>query len=65
MPPFTELYRVWLPRPATGDIRKLFYVASAMHTNFYENRDTAENVAGALDEIGRLLDKLEPLAATA
>ena len=62
------LYRVvsrLVAETGDGDIRNLFYIASALHTNFYENWDTAENVAGALDEIRRLLDKLEPLAATA
>ena len=48
-----------------GDIRDLFYVANALHTNFYENWDNAENVAGALSRIERFVDRLEPLAAPA
>ena len=46
------------------DIRRWFQIANALHTNFYENWDDAENVAGGLDDVERLLDKLEPLAAT-
>ena len=58
------LYRVvsrLVSETGDADIRNLFYIASALHTNFYENWDTAENVAGALDEIERLLDRLAPL----
>ena len=49
----------------TGDdeIRRLFKVANALHTNFYENWDTAQSVEGDLNDVARLLDKLEPLAA--
>ena len=46
------------------DIRRWFQIANALHTNFYENWDDAENVAGSLDDVERLLDRLEPLAAT-
>ena len=46
-----------------GDIRDLFHIANALHTNFYENWDNAENVAGALSRIERFVDRLEPLAA--
>ena len=45
-----------------GDIRDLFHIANALHTNFYENWDNAENVAGALSRIERFVDRLEPLA---
>ena len=50
----------------TGDaeIRRLFHVASALHVNFYENWDNAENVASGLDDVQRFLDKLEPLASS-
>ena len=44
-----------------ADISNLFQVASGLHHNFYENRDTAQNVARALDEVERFLDKLEPM----
>ena len=49
----------------TGDaeIRRLFHVAIALHVNFYEDWDNAENVASGLDDVQRFLDKLEPLAA--
>ena len=44
-----------------ADISNLFQVASGLHQNFYENWDTAQNVARALDEVERFLDKLEPM----
>ena len=49
----------------TGDneIRRLFMIANALHANFYENWDTADNVARALSRIERFVDRLEPLAA--
>ena len=46
-----------------GDIRDLFHIANALHINFYENWDNAENVAGALSRIERFVDRLESLAA--
>ena len=48
----------------TGDdeIRRLFHVAGSLHTNFYENWDTADNVAAGLADIRKFLDKLVPLA---
>ena len=48
----------------TGDaeIRRLFHVASALHVNFYEDWDNAENVASGLDDVQRFLEKLDPLA---
>ena len=45
-----------------ADIRRLFRVANALHVNFYENWDTADNVAGALSQVERFVGKLEPLA---
>ena len=45
-----------------GDIRDLFHIANALHINFYENWDNAENVAGALSRIEQFVDRLEPLA---
>ena len=47
----------------TGDveIRRLFHVASALHVNFYEDWDNADNVASGLDDVERFLNKLEPL----
>lgn len=49
----------------TGDaeIRRLFHVASALHVNFYEDWDNAENVGSGLDDVERFLDKLQPLAS--
>ena len=48
----------------TGDaeIRRLYRVADSLHINFYEDLDTVADVAAGLDDVGRLLDKLEPLA---
>ena len=47
----------------TGDaeIRRLYRVASDLHTNFYEGTDTAADVKAGLDDVQRLLDKLAPL----
>ena len=47
----------------TGDaeIRRLYRVADSLHINFYEDLDTVEDVAAGLEDVGRLLDKLEPL----
>ena len=47
----------------TGDaeIRRLYRVAYSLHINFYEDLDTVEDVAAGLEDVGRLLDKLEPL----
>ena len=39
----------------------LFHVAGQLHTNFYENWDTAEGVASGLGDVSIFLDKLEPL----
>ncbi len=48
----------------TGDdqLRNLFQVANSLHTNFYENWDTADNVSAALADVRLLVDKLAPLA---
>ena len=45
----------------TGDveIRRLYRVAHSLHINFYEDLDTAEDVAAGLEDVQRLLDKLE------
>lgn len=45
-----------------ADIRRLYRVASDLHTNFYENLDTPNDVAAGLDDVRLLLDKLERLA---
>ena len=48
----------------TGDaeIRRLYRVASDLHTNFYEGTDTAADVKAGLEDVRRLLDKLAPLS---
>ena len=43
------------------EIRALFDVASALHSNFYEDWRSSENVAEGLDDVERFLDQLEPL----
>ena len=45
------------------DIGRLFDVASSLHVNFYENWSTSTTVARGLNDMERLLDKLEPLAS--
>ena len=47
----------------TGDaeIRRLYRVASDLHTNFYEDIDPPEEVSAGLDDVELLLDKLERL----
>ena len=43
------------------DIRRLYRVASDLHTNFYEDLDTPRDVAAGLEDMQSLLDKLEQL----
>lgn len=44
-----------------GDLFRLYQVAEALHGNFYEDEYRAENIAQSLNDVGLLLDKLEPL----
>ena len=44
-----------------ADIRRLFQIASDLHTNFYENMYDAEFIADGLEDVRTLLDKLDPL----
>ena len=37
-------------------------VAESLYGNFYEDQLRAADVGGSLDDVERLLDKLEPLA---
>ena len=48
---------------ADPDLRRLYRVADSLHTNFYEDVDTAEDVDAGLEDVRRFLDKLEPLLA--
>ena len=48
-------------RAETGDIRRLFNTASALHENFYENTMQTFEVAEGLDDVEALMDKLIPL----
>ena len=43
------------------DIDRLFKVASALHVNFYEDWSSAASIARGLEDIARLVSKLEPL----
>ena len=43
------------------DLRRLFDVAGALHTNFYEDWLDASAVADRLDDVELFLQKLEPL----
>ena len=47
----------------TGDreIDRMYRVASDLHINFYEDGDSPSDVRQGLDDIHRLLDKLEPM----
>ena len=45
------------------EVRILYRVASDLHTNFYEDVDTPEDVAAGLEDVSRFLDILEPLLA--
>ena len=47
----------------TGDveIRRLYRVAHSLHTNFYEDLDTAEDVGAGLEDVRCLLNKLSLL----
>ena len=51
----------------TGDneIRQFYRVADSLHINFYEDLDTTGDVESGLEDIRRLLDKLEPLIGNA
>ena len=46
------------------DLRRLFRLASALHINFYEDWLDRVDVAEGLDDVVRLLDKLEPVLLT-
>ena len=47
----------------TGDmeIERLFWAAGALHTNFYEGNMGESTVAAALEDVARLVDKVEAL----
>lgn len=50
-------------RRETGDtdIRRLFEVASALQVKFYEDWQSGESVAEALDDVECFVNKLDPL----
>ena len=43
------------------DLRRLFRLANALHINFYEDWLDRVDVAEGLDDVERLLDKIEPV----
>lgn len=43
------------------DIYRLFATASTLHENFYENQMAVQDIGEALDDMERLLDKLEDI----
>ena len=43
------------------ELERLFRSANHLHTNFYENLDSADPVADALDEVERFVGLLEPM----
>ena len=45
-------------------IRTWCAVADALHRNFYENLAPPEYVAGGLEDVRKLIDRLEPLLET-
>ena len=47
--------------PSMGPTR-LFRAANHLHSNFYENLDSADAVADALDEVAHFIALLEPMA---
>ena len=51
-------------RAETGDrdVFRWFQVAEALHGNFYEDQMEPTDIGDSLDDVERLLDKLEPLA---
>ena len=44
------------------ELERLFRAANHLHTNFYENLDSAGAVADALDEVEQFVALLEPMA---
>ena len=52
----------WL-RAETGDrdIYRWYQVADALHGNFYEDETAPEDIDDSLNDVERLLDKLEPV----
>ena len=44
-----------------GDIFTFYMVADSLHGNFYEDEYVATDVAEALDKVGLLIGKLDPL----
>ena len=47
--------------PSMG-LTRLFRVANHLHSNFYENVDSGDAVADALDEVEQFVGLLEPMA---
>ena len=43
------------------DIYRLFAIAETLHENFYENQMAAQDIREALEDVERLLEKLEAI----
>ena len=43
------------------ELERLFRSANHLHSNFYENLDSGDAVADALDEVERFVGILEPM----
>ena len=51
--------RVLVRASKDRDMWRLFHVASDLHTNFYENRFEADEIAGDIEDVERFVRKVE------
>ena len=49
---------------ADKSISSMFFAANGLHQNFYENWGDAEYVTNGLEDVRKLIDRLEPLLET-
>ncbi len=47
-----------------GDIYRLFAIANNLHENFYENQMAVQDIDQSLQDVERLLEKLEAILAS-
>ena len=47
-----------------GDIYRYFQIAGSLHENFYENQMAAQDIDEALQDVERLLEKLETILSS-
>ena len=55
------LLATWHEESGDVEISRLFKVASDLHINYYENWWSSAEVGASLQDVQRLLDKLDPL----